>query len=180
MNIRPITTDTACLYDQIDNRYIAQDIVNLHYGNAGFILSYTPLPAPIQRTYPPGSVFTAQEIIGRKDAECFFAFQGDQAVGQAVVTVHWNKLAFLWDLRVDASARRLGVGRALVDTCVNWAKAQGLKGLLVETQGQNPSACRFYQRYGFVLGGADRLLYAAIPNHPHPPDIALFFYLFFK
>ena len=184
ISIRPIQPDTAALLDQIDNRYTARETVSAQYDDAGFTLAYAPLPKPVQRTYPPGGVFTAQELLRRKDAECFFAWADDKPVGQAVVATHWTKLAMLYDIRVDESARGAGVGRALIDACVRWAKEQGLKGLIAETQAQNPSACRFYQHIGFVLGGVDRLLYAAIPRPPasarEPLDYALFFYLLFS
>ena len=183
VDIQPINPDTSALFDSIDNRYQAHETIIVRYGGDGFTLDYTKLPVPIQRTYPPGSVQTAEELIRRTDAECFFAWVDGQPAGQAVVTTYWNKLAFLWDIRVDESARGKGVGSALISACVNWAKEQGLKGLLVETQAQNPSACRFYQRNGFALGGVDRLRYAAIQQQSEGsselPDYALFFYLLF-
>ncbi len=183
ISIRPMDADTSVLYDRIDNRYVIHETISVQYDSAGFSLSYTPLAAPIQRTYPPGSVHTAQELIRREDAECFFAWADGQPAGQAVVTAYWNKLAFLWDIRVDESVRGKGVGSALIGACANWARDKGLKGLLAETQAQNPSACRFYQRNAFILGGVDRLLYTAIQPQPDgssaPLDCALFFYLLF-
>jgi len=50
-------------------------------------------------------------------------------------------------------------------------------GLLAETQDTNLAACRFYHRYGFVLGGADTMLYA---NCSDSNEKALFWYLRFN
>ena len=89
----------------------------------------------------------------------------------------------LWDLRVDVRSRRKGVGRTLLEASRSWALHLGLKGIMVETQDGNPVACQFYQSSGFVLGGVDRMLYAAIPQQAQKPpalrDSALFFYLLF-
>ena len=180
LSIRTMETDTAAHYHQVDNRYQAYESVRVCCDDTVFSLSYSPLPAPIHRSYPPDTIYTPQELLRRKDAVCFFAWMDDQLAGQAVVMHNWNELALLWDIRVDEAHRRKGVGGALLNACTQWAKKQGLKGIVAETQAQNPSACRFYERSGFVLGGADRYLYAAIQRKPEvSPDTALFFYLFF-
>ncbi len=184
MDLRPIDTSTEALYDRIDNRYTAHETISIQYSDdSGFSLSFTSLRSPVLRTYPDDSVHTAQELIRRTDAECFFVWMDGQLVGQAVVTADWNKIANLWDIRVEESARGKGVGKALIDACLQWARQQGLKGLSAETQSLNPSACRFYQKKGFTLGGVDRLLYAGIQQQAagpaHPVEYALFFYILF-
>jgi streptothricin acetyltransferase len=64
-----------------------------------------------------------------------------------------------------------------MDLAVAWAKAQGLAGLTLETQSNNVPACRFYSRYGFTLGGYDRLLYRALDRDTR--EVALYWYLTF-
>ena len=65
---------------------------------------------------------------------------------------------------------------ALLDFAKAWARQSGLAGVRLETQSTNVPACRLYQRHGFVLGGADRLVYRADPALAH--EVALYWYWF--
>jgi GNAT superfamily N-acetyltransferase len=60
-------------------------------------------------------------------------------------------LALMTDLRVDAGARRSGVGRLLFREARDWARARGCLELRVETQDTNVPACRFYSAMGCRL-----------------------------
>ncbi|WP_338864443.1 GNAT family N-acetyltransferase [Myxococcus stipitatus] len=99
-----------------------------------------------------------------------------RVVGYIVVSRAWNHCAQIDDVAIDRSHRRTGMARALMDEAVRWAKARGLPMLRLETQSNNVAACRFYEKYGFRLGGFDRYLYAAIPARERP-EVALFWYL---
>lgn len=183
LTILPLSEATIPLYNQIDNRYLVGELAAVRVARSGFSLEYMPLSKAEWRTYPPESLFAPQELLKRKDAICFFAFWEGKPVGQAVIARHVHNLAMLRDIRVDVRTRRKGVGRALLETCKSWAVHQGLKGIMVETQDGNPVACQFYQSCGFVLGGVDRMLYAATLQQAQKPpalrDSALFFYLMF-
>lgn len=61
----------------------------------------------------------------------------------------------------------------VIDAAVQWAKDGGMFGLMLETQDTNLTACRFYQRCGFILGGVDTMLYQ---NFPNSDEKALFWY----
>ncbi|WP_263143422.1 GNAT family N-acetyltransferase [Pseudomonas sp. RIT-PI-AD] len=98
--------------------------------------------------------------------------------GYLLVSENWNGYALVDDLGVESSYRRQGVARLLMDAAVSWAKARGLPGIRLETQDNNVPACLFYQRYGFQLGGIDRLLYSAQPETQR--ETALFWYLRFE
>ena len=54
-------------------------------------------------------------------------------------------------LYVDAEARGLGVGAALVDACIAEARAKGYRRLTLWTNAVLVSARRIYQARGFVL-----------------------------
>jgi GNAT superfamily N-acetyltransferase len=73
----------------------------------------------------------------------------------------------LFDLRVTASARRSGVGTALFRRAVEWARSQGCKFLVIETQDNNVPACRFYARQGCELLEIRRLAYRLTPLVAH-------------
>ena len=77
----------------------------------------------------------------------------------------------LWDLRVAAEFRHRGVASALLAAAEEWAHAQEIRSIMVETQDINVPACRFYARQGFVLGAVNR---GAYPDLPH--EVQLLWY----
>jgi ribosomal protein S18 acetylase RimI-like enzyme len=60
-----------------------------------------------------------------------------------------------------------------MDKAVEWTKEKKLKGIMLETQDTNLAACRFYKKYGFILGGVDTMLYG---NFENKDQKALFWY----
>ena len=106
----------------------------------------------------------------------FFAEVNGKPVGQIKVVPWWNKFAYIEELVVDTKFRGQGVGRALMNRAIAWAKEQKFPGITLETQDNNVPACKFYEKCGFVLGGFD--LYA-IRNLSNASEIALYWYLIF-
>ncbi|MDQ2691491.1 MAG: GNAT family N-acetyltransferase, partial [Chloroflexota bacterium] len=101
----------------------------------------------------------------------------DEIAGEVRVTTSWNKYALIDDFVVDPKFRRQGVGRALIQRCIEWAKEKSLPGVTLETQDINVPACLLYERCGFKLRGFDTHLYKAL--HPDITEIALYWYLMF-
>ena len=60
---------------------------------------------------------------------------------------------------------------------VEWAKVKRLPGIMLETQNNNVTACRFYENFGFKLRGFDTYLYKGLT--PATDEIALYWYLIF-
>lgn len=75
-----------------------------------------------------------------------------------------HDLAVLWDIRVAPQCRLAGVGRALFEAAEQWARLQGYRELLVETQNVNVPACRFYQRHECTLVTANHDVYVEFPE----------------
>lgn len=98
-------------------------------------------------------------------------------IGYLIVSQSWNNYAVIEDMAVDAPHRGSGVARLMMDAAVEWARGAALAGVRLETQSINVAACRFYERYGFLLGGHDRYLYRRL--HPDSREVALFWYLHF-
>jgi GNAT superfamily N-acetyltransferase len=107
----------------------------------------------------------------------YFAYIEGQLAGQIGVIKHWNVYAWIDDFMVDINFRRRGVGRALMERAVDWAKARHLPGIVLETQDVNVSACQFYENFGFKLCGFDTYLYKGF--NPNTDEIALYWYLIF-
>lgn len=99
-----------------------------------------------------------------------------ETVGYIAVSRAWNQCAEINDIMISRSHRGAGLGRALMDEAVAWARENLLSIIRLETQTSNVSACRFYERYGFKLGGYDRHLYDALNTSPSH-ETALFWYL---
>ena len=113
--------------------------------------------------------------IDNPDKTVFFAYSGSECIGQIILRKDWNWYAFIEDICVVKSSRGQGIGTALIQKAVEWAKSSGLKGLALETQDNNLLACRFYAKCGFVIGGVDTMLYRNFGNG----ELAVFWYLQF-
>lgn len=62
---------------------------------------------------------------------------------------HAGPCALIEELVVDEPARRRGVGRALIQAALDWARTQGCSEVEVSTEPDNTAARAFYQRLGF-------------------------------
>ncbi len=88
---------------------------------------------------------------------------------------NWNNTATVWNILLSPAARGRGMGRELIARAAAWARQRGYRALMLETQTDNPAACRFYLRYGFQLVGFNTMLYT---NHDiGGQEVALFFAL---
>lgn len=105
------------------------------------------------------------------------AIAEERVVGQIEVKRHWNRFAFIEDVKVDRHFRRHGIGRKLMNEAARWARDNGLAGMMLETQTNNVKACQFYESCGFAIGGFDSNLYKAIPEHAD--KVAVYWYLTF-
>jgi GNAT superfamily N-acetyltransferase len=88
----------------------------------------------------------------------FGASRGDGLVGMAGFFVHQGEKVrhkgVLWGMYVQAEARGLGIGAALVERVIAHARAEvEILGLSVVTE--NVSARRLYERLGFVAYGTE-------------------------
>jgi len=80
--------------------------------------------------------------------------------------------AYLISLWVAPEARGSGVGAALVEAVVAWARGSGLRRLVLDVGEHNPPARRLYERHGFVATGVT----GALPPpraHVHEIEMAI-------
>jgi len=103
----------------------------------------------------------------------FGAFDGSRLIGGAAVTGRLNGIDFLhgrndvatlWDIRVHPDYRSRGVGTRLFGAAADWAKGQGCRSMLIETQDVNAPACQFYMERGCTL--------AEVNPSAYSPDIS--------
>ena len=107
------------------------------------------------------------EVIARMVAELLpdegteFLLAGDPAVGVAQVRFRrsvWTGAEDAWleDVFVSEDARRGGAGRALVQACVDRARARGCKRIQLDANENNQRALPLYESLGFESTTAGR------------------------
>lgn len=87
------------------------------------------------------------------------AYADGVCVGLAIYQQSWNRYLYLYDLKVKADYRRLGIGRALIEEGKAIAAGQGYRGIYTQGQDNNLIACLFYLNAGFCIGGLDTMVY---------------------
>lgn len=130
-----------------------------------------PLLAPLlgELGYPAAAEALAsrmQRMLGRDDQRIFIAERDGAALGLLALHVfpvlaYDRDLAMIMALVVTASARGLGVGRALIERAETVAKSLGASRLMVTTHVRRADAHAFYERLGFDFTG--RRYVRAIP-----------------
>jgi GNAT superfamily N-acetyltransferase len=103
-----------------------------------------------------------------RDRVTFFAFDGDDVVGlvggyRSDDAAAGIDLVSMW---TAPSARRRGVGRALVDAVIDWAGGEDVS--LWVTRGNDP-ARRLYESMGFVETGE----YQPLPSDPCKDEVRM-------
>ena len=99
-----------------------------------------------------------EQRLQNDDAVIFLAVKptrsGVQALGfvqlyPSLASIPMKPIWILYDLFVAPSARKLGVGRALMDRATQLAKETGADALILETAADNHTAQRLYEKLGY-------------------------------
>ncbi len=80
-------------------------------------------------------------------------------IGLAIYQWSWNKYLYLYDLKVNADYRHLGIGTKLIEEGKKIAVENGYNGIYTQGQDNNLVACLFYVKTGFQIGGLDTMRY---------------------
>jgi ribosomal protein S18 acetylase RimI-like enzyme len=91
-------------------------------------------------------------FLAAADHHLLIAYDNDQPIGfvSGVELTHPDKGTemFLYELAVGESARRRGIGTALVKALITLAEERGCYGMFVLTDDDNPAARATYRRTG--------------------------------
>lgn len=119
--------------------------------------------------------FPDEKYAYKKASDTVFigAYDAQNCIGLAVLKQAVFKYMYLYDLKVNLAHRGKHIGKMLLESSKEIAAKQGYKGLYTQAQDNNLSACRFYLRNGFVIGGLDTKVYRGTPQ-AHKKDV--FFY----
>jgi GNAT superfamily N-acetyltransferase len=119
-----------------------------------------PMIADYQRFYEVEDIdgernrsFFARFIDPSEDGSLIGAWDGDRLLGYACLYWHKSSLSaadtvLMNDLYVDADARRLGIGRALIEAAAEIARSRGAHSLEWSTAPDNHTAQRLYDKTG--------------------------------
>ena len=156
-------------------------------GSGGLVLNEVPLSKPYLKdydSYDEDGPLTWSKDFDLTNWGFLLATEDGQPVGGAAIAYatpgvymleRRQDLAVLWDIRVHPDFRCRGIGQALFDRSVTWARQRGCKLLKIETQNVNVPACRFYAAQGCELGAIHRYAYT---GHPQVGDeVMLLWYL---
>lgn len=95
-----------------------------------------------------------------KDNSIFIgAYDNDKCVGLAILQDAWFKYMYLYDLKISKDYRHMGVGTALMQKAKEVSKTHNYAGIYTQGQDNNLSACLFYIKTGFHIGGLDTNVY---------------------
>ncbi|WP_179875705.1 GNAT family N-acetyltransferase [Sinorhizobium sp. BJ1] len=92
------------------------------------------------------------EIITAIKPECGLFLFEDRDIGPTAVSlvVHDNDLAGIMQFSVAESVRRRGVGRALLDASLRWARLRGARKAWLQVEAANAAAVALYRKAGFA------------------------------
>jgi ribosomal protein S18 acetylase RimI-like enzyme len=91
----------------------------------------------------------AEAFLSRDDNVLFFAFDGTRAVGMGTgsILLHPDKKPslFINEVGVCESHQRRGIGKAIVQALLDWARERGLDGIWLGTESDNDAARALYR-----------------------------------
>jgi ribosomal protein S18 acetylase RimI-like enzyme len=103
-------------------------------------------------TEPPVDVDERAALFARSTRGTFVAEADLRIIG--MLHVETSRFGFgEFGMQVDREWRGCGVGSALLERAIDWARAEGLHKLCLEVFPHNEPAIALYRKYGFVEEG---------------------------
>lgn len=105
------------------------------------------------------SLNNPKEQIIDKGGYIFYAKLDDQFTGTASLLKKTETIFELGKMAVTEDAQGLGIGKLLLEHCLNFAKEKNINTLILYSNTQLKSAIHLYRKYGFVEIELEKGLY---------------------
>ena len=175
----------ACIYDKVEMKVPVKEIYEVEIKDLSGITFQKRDTVPYVKDFSGDANFKRwNQQFDLSNWHFFMAFDGEKPVGGAVLCSHSAELhllegredlGVLWDIRVDSSYKRRGVGGKLFCMVKTKAIELGLNQLKIECQNNNVPAVDFYFRQGAHLGAINR--YAYYGDEDAAEEVQLLLYL---
>ena len=99
-----------------------------------------------------------QRRLQRTDCNTFIALSEDEMPVGVVVCAAFEGHVGLFAMWVAPEERKKGIGRALIDAVINWAKENDFGEILLDVADENLAAIRLYESNGFTRTGTSGTL----------------------
>ena len=171
MNYRPLRlpADSERLAT-FDASYSTSHIWRVEADGLALRLVEHALPEPFHKAYDASGF--PEDVADSNFALAAEARDGSLAGFACVRLVPWNRSAELSALFVTPPHKGQGIGRALLEGAMAYARSREMRCLWLETQTSNHPAIGFYQRAGFAFAGLNTMLYD--PTEVAPDEVALY------
>lgn len=177
LSIQPLTQIEPSVLEQLVFGYETDEIYRVVKSETDalttFELRLIALTQPYIKRWGKDLDTTQHWLALIQQGSSFAAFDDGECVAIAInETQNWNFSLSVQEFHVAPTHRGQGVGRLLMEAVADYARSQGLRVLVCETQSTNVPAIRFYRALGFVLDGLDLSLYS---NQDYPDgEIAIY------
>ncbi|MHA8087341.1 GNAT family N-acetyltransferase [Aquirufa sp. Wall-65K1] len=91
-----------------------------------------------------------EEVILAPGGQIFYAWYGDQIVGTVSLMKIQDQVFELTKMAVNEAFQGLGIGKLLMEHCLDYAKEQGIKQIIIYSNRRLERAVEMYRRFGFV------------------------------
>ena len=107
----------------------------------------------------PWSFNSLEEELNNETSLFFTATEDNAVVGYIGMSVVVDE-GYIFNVAVDGTHRNRGIGSALVETLVNYAKKNNLCFLTLEVRESNKNARSLYEKFGFIKVGERKNYYS--------------------
>lgn len=158
--IRGFRPTDARRLTEINPTFVSPTTLRVHKTGAGLQVGWRLEEEALAEPYDKGAAYDLDardveeisERAEREDCLVLVAEAGGRLIGLCDLEItEWNNTGWLWNLLVDVGWRGQGLGRALFERGLAWARQRNLRAIFIETQTNNVPACRFYHHMGCHL-----------------------------
>lgn len=167
--IRPMTEQDIPRLTAIRPGFVSPTTLVVEKDGDGLAVGWRLAERPLPKPYDKGDEYDFDQAERRHILSRLRKGDGLHLVVEAegalagvldVAPEEWNNTAWIWNLMLDTSVRGQGLGRELFRRTVTWARRQGFRAVVLETQTNNVPACKFYAQMGCQIEGIREAYYS--------------------